>query len=142
LLKNTDFILSVLALTGIIFGATGITFWIENYNENVLNVNKTLGSTITAIVTFTGPVSGVVIGGIVCDKFGGYDDWRAQRLVLPIALAAAIFTIPTPLVDSLWCFMTGIWLLLFLGGWLLPSITGMMLNDVEENLRGSANSIS
>jgi len=35
-----------------------------------------------------------------------------------------------------------IWLLLFFGGALLPSVTGIMLNSVEEDKRTAANSIA
>jgi MFS family permease len=35
-----------------------------------------------------------------------------------------------------------LWLLLFFGGALLPSLTGIMLSTVPENMRGSANSMA
>ena len=49
--------------------------------------------------------------------------------------------LPIPFVD-----FTGfgflIWFLLFFGGFLLPQVTGIMLNTVEESKRTSANSIA
>jgi hypothetical protein len=32
--------------------------------------------------------------------------------------------------------------MLFLGGFILPSLTGIMLNSVDDHLRGSANSVA
>ena len=50
--------------------------------------------------------------------------------------------IPIPFTDSYSLFFTLLWSMLFFGGALLPAITGIMLNTVDETLRGSANALS
>ena len=47
-----------------------------------------------------------------------------------------------PFISDVAIFILLIWLLLFFGGFILPSLTGMMLNTVPENQRGSANSVA
>lgn len=54
---------------------------------------------------------------------------------------AVVSAVPIPFVDfKVFAFL--IWFLLFFGGFLLPQVTGIMLNSVEESKRTSANSIA
>ena len=54
----------------------------------------------------------------------------------------AIVIVPIPFIDDKALFGFMIWFLLFFGGFLLPPLTGLMLNSVDENLRTSANSLA
>jgi sugar phosphate permease len=55
---------------------------------------------------------------------------------------AVLCSILAPMVDSFEVFGYLMWFILFFGGLVLPSITGIMLNSVHENERTSANSIA
>ena len=53
-----------------------------------------------------------------------------------------IVVIPIPFSNNFPLFGVLLWFMLLFGGWLLPSLTGLMLISVDEQLRGSANSLS
>jgi len=45
------------------------------YIEQVLDINKTVTATYVAFLSFTAPLSGIVIGGIITSYFGGYNSY-------------------------------------------------------------------
>lgn len=50
--------------------------------------------------------------------------------------------LPIPFTDTFENFAFEIWFVLFFGGFILPPVTGIMLNSVPENKRTSANSVA
>lgn len=87
-------------------------------------------------------MSGVIVGGIVTSYYGGYNKRKVKEIVLMVGWLCVFVTIPIPYVDSFAAFGTLLYLMLFLGGFILPSLTGIMLNAVDQHQRGSANSIA
>lgn len=55
---------------------------------------------------------------------------------------AMICALPVPWLDNFRPFAFFMWFLLFFGGFILPPLTGIMLNSVEEHQRTSANSLA
>ena len=55
---------------------------------------------------------------------------------------AALSALPIPFMNDFYHFLTLVWFLLFFGGFVLPPITGIMLNSVTEYQRTSANSFA
>ena len=51
-------------------------------------------------------------------------------------------SLPAPLVDNKIAFYALIWLLLFFGAFILPTLTGIMLNSVPEQRRTAAYSVA
>lgn len=76
-ISNRAFVSLCLSLTGLYFVVTGIQFWLSDYLENVLGVERHQVSVYFAISSFTAPVSGVFVGGLVTTAFGGYTTERA-----------------------------------------------------------------
>ena len=95
-----------------------------------------------SITCFLAPVSGVVVGGIVTSYFGGYGKRKVKEIVLMAGWTCVFVTLPIPYVDGFAAFGTLLYLMLFLGGFILPSLTGIMLNSVQQHQRGSANSVA
>ena len=99
-----------------------------------MHVGKETVFTIFAIVSITGPMFGIVVGGQVTTWLGGYgsiNNMYSTLLMSIITLAAALpigFLRPenSKLVVAL------LWILLFGGGYMLPSITGILLNTVDK----------
>ena len=85
---------------------------------------------------------GVVTGGIVTSYYGGYSKRKVKEIVLMVGWTCVFVTLPIPYVDSFAAFGTLLWLMLFMGGFILPSLTGIMLNSVQQHQRGSANSVA
>lgn len=135
----------MLALTGLYFVVTGIQYWIPDYMQHVMEIDEDTSAWIFAVLSFTAPVSGVVVGGILTTSLGGYNDPRAMVLQVCMGLCAAVSALPIPFFapDQRALFVTFLWFLLFFGGFTLPQVTGIMLNTVEDEYqKTSANSVA
>ena len=132
----------MLSIAGILFIATGLQYWTSNYLTVVLEVDKTVASTYVALLSILAPVTGLVTGGVVTNYYGGYNSYDTQLLTIIMAWFCTIVTIPIPWVTNFAAFGTLVWLLMFFGAAIMAPLTGMMLNAVDNSLRGSANSIS
>ena len=95
-----------------------------------------------ALTTFTAPVSGVIVGGILTSKLGGYNSLKSLKLMKVLGVCAVSCALPIPFMDSFLWAGTFIWLLLFFGGSILPSLTGIMISSVGEFEKSQANSIA
>ena len=132
----------MLALTFLYFIITGIQFWVSDYLITVLKVEKETVFTTFAVVSITGPVLGVVIGGNVTTALGGYNSEKALYLSIIISLMCVLTAAPVAFIDNFVAFIALLWFLLFFGGSVLPCMTGIMLNTVERQYKTTANSIA
>jgi sugar phosphate permease len=73
LLANGIFVSLCLSLSGIFFIVTGIQFWLPKYLQDVLNYDQEKSALIYMVVCFTGPVAGVIVGGLITNAYGGYN---------------------------------------------------------------------
>lgn len=73
---------------------------------------------------------------------GGYNNVAAQKLQYVMALFAVLCALPVPFVNSFYLVAALFWGLLFFGGFVLPTITGIMINTVPPNQKSSANSLA
>lgn len=95
------------------------------------------------LVSATGPLLGVLAGGWLVDRAGGYSNHPrclrvlANYTVVGVALAAGI-----ALADSAWVAVLLIWLLLVVGGAVLAPATGVLLTAVPTSVRTFASAIS
>lgn len=132
----------MLSISGILFIATGLQYWTSNYLTVVLDIDKIVASEYVAILSISAPVTGLVTGGVITNYYGGYNSYNAQLLTIIMGWFCTIVTIPIPWVTNFAIFGTLVWLLMFFGAAIMAPLTGMMLNAVDNSLRGSANSIS
>lgn len=139
---NKAFLLLCVGLTCLYYVITGIQYWISDYMITVLKQDETIVFTTFTFDTITGPVFGVIIGGNVTTKLGGYNAKKALILTLALCFFCFGVSAPIPFVNNFWVFNTFLWLLLFTGGFVLPCLTGIMLNTVDKELKTTANSIA
>jgi len=85
---------------------------------------------------------GILSGGAFFSSLGGYNNPRSFLWCLIIGSLALVFAAPIPFSDIKWLTYCCVWLLLFVGASILPTLTGIMLNAVEESRRTTANSIA
>jgi MFS transporter, Spinster family, sphingosine-1-phosphate transporter len=140
--SNSMFIKLSLSLSGLFFVVTGIQYWLPDYMTNILNADQATVSWYYSFLSFTAPISGVIVSGVVTTKLGGYNTLKAQELTMMAAVLAVVSALPIPFISQIHSFALFIWLLLFFGGAILPNITGIMLNSVSEYQRTSANSLA
>ena len=58
------------------------------------------------------------------------------------AVVAFMIVLPMPYLDDPTLFGVFLWMCFFIGGFMMPTLTGVMLSAITENLRGPANSLS
>jgi len=91
----------------------------------------------------TGPTAGVLVGGFITNHcIGGYTNRRALLLCFLVACLAAISAFPIPFLDKLFEVIGCMWALLFFGGFIMPNMTGILLNSVPYRERAIANSVA
>lgn len=131
-----------LALTAIYFIVTGIQYWVSDYMITELKQPESEVFVTFGIVSITGPVLGVVVGGNITTYLGGYGSKNALILTMITAVLCVGSAVPIAFIDNLVLFICLLWLLLFLGGSMLPSMTGIMLSTIDSNFKTTANSMA
>lgn len=94
------------------------------------------------MISITGPLIGVIVGGNVISALGGYKSKKSLYVTCALAIVCLSCAIPIAFIDDYITVVVLLWFLLFAGGFILPSMTGIMLNTVDESLRTQANSIA
>ena len=99
---------------------------ISELKAEISQVHLTFG-----IVSITGPVLGVVIGGNVTSALGGFRAKKSLMVALGIAVMCVVSAAPIPFISDFWTFIVLLWFLLFFGGFNMPCFSGMMLETVD-----------
>jgi len=135
---NRMFMACCLTLTGIQYVVTGVQYWVPDYLTTIIGEDAAVVAWYFSFVCATSPVSGVIVGGFVMHKLGGYDTKKsAYALSLMGALCGAC-AIPIPWCDDFYVIAVLIWFLLFTGGFVMPPMTGIMLSSVKASERAQA----
>lgn len=89
---------------------------------HVLEMKSGEATATFVFVTFTAPVSGVIVGGIITTYLGGYNSRKSHILQCVIGVFALIFSLPTPFFgpEHATSWIIFIWFVLFFGGFTLP----------------------
>jgi hypothetical protein len=81
--------------------------------------------TIVFIITcVTAPLAGVILGGIIVGKIGGYVNKKAILFCVIASLFAGVDSILIVFQDSLVGFAIVLWIFLFFGGATIPNLLG------------------
>ena len=142
ILKNINFLLLCASLTGLYWVLTGIQYWGSDYLITQINVDKGTVFIGFGIVSITGPVLGVVVGGNITTCLGGYNSRKALIITSIVSVLCLMCSIPVPFCTQFSQIVVLLWFLLFFGGAILPAMTGIMLNTVEQELKTTANSLA
>ena len=94
------------------------------------------------IVSITGPVLGVVIGGNVTSTLGGFRAKKSLMLAIVIAGLCVASAVPIPFINDFWAFTAFLWFLLFFGGFNMPSLSGMMLETIDPKFKATGNAVA
>jgi len=137
---NNLFMTTMLAIGTIYFVVTGIQFWISDYLITVLKAPEEKVFMIFAFVSITAPTLGVIFGGKLSHRLGGYTGRHALLFCVIWAALGSIIAIPIPFLNSLLSVTVFLWLEFFIGGVILPTLTGFMISSIKKQARnvGSA----
>ena len=123
------------SLTCLYYIVTGIQFWMTQYLIDIIKETETIVKLTFAFVCITSPTGGAVFSGYLSSWIGGYESKNAIPTCLVLAALAFSVAAPSPYVDDFVLVITLLWLFLFIGGILVPLMTGIMLASVEPELR-------
>lgn len=138
---NHTFTFTMLAISCLYFVITGIQFWVTDYMTTVIKLDKKLVFTFFGVVSITSTLCGVVVGGIIIHRFGGYSTPKSFKMCLAMAFAAGVVGAPIPFVTNAALLGIFLSLLLFCGSFIMPSLTGKMISCVPKPHRAYANSM-
>lgn len=144
-LSNYLYIWVCLGLCSMYFIVTGIQFWITSYLIDYLGNDPVQVIFIFSFISFTAPLSGVLIGSTFADKYGGYkgkNSKKALKLCSAFGLVAFIFAFPIGFLYSLIYISVLLWAFLFFGAAIVPVGTGIMVSSVNKDAQATSSSIS
>jgi MFS transporter, Spinster family, sphingosine-1-phosphate transporter len=145
LASNLIFVFLTLSLCCMFFVVTGIQYWITKYMEQGLNANPVLVIVGFVIISTTAPILGVCTGGYVADYYGGYKGRNiitAVKTCVGFGLLGFFFAVPSCFVKFVVVEIILLWFLLFFGGCIIPSATGIIVNSMPKELQSSSSSVS
>lgn len=99
LMKNTEYVSLVMALSALFFVITGIQFWATEYYVNQLNQDEGMVQICFSVTVITAPVGGLIVGGIITTKLGGFEKKKAHMLVLGVSYCALLFSFPVTIFN-------------------------------------------
>jgi MFS family permease len=83
-----------------------------------------------------------VASGPATKYVGGYESNNALRLGLFLAFVSGGVAFPLPFLNDFYPVLMFLWLYLFVGGMLVPLVTGIYLANVEEENRTKASGLA
>ena len=143
LIKSPIYILMNTTLTCIFLIVSAIQFWINDYMENGLLIKdkKTRLYSFAAVV-ITSPSAGIILGGIISGKLGGYDTEKAIYIPIIASFLVSVLANIAPISTEIYIFLPIFWTYLFLGSLLLPVARGIVLVSINKKYGGPANAVS
>jgi len=143
LIKSPIFLLMNVTLSSMFIIVSAIQFWINDYLEfGLLIEDKNVRISCFGFVVATAPAAGIILGGVLAGKVGGYDKEKAIYIPLFTSLGVVILANLCPIFTNIFLFLPLFWTLLFLGSVLLPVANGIVIVSVEQKYSGSASAVS
>ncbi|KAG5479098.1 hypothetical protein LSCM1_02946 [Leishmania martiniquensis] len=138
LFSNVVYICSVVSLTSLYFVATGLQNFVTQYlrdppfNASIAIIMVGFGSAVVSA-----PVCGVIVGGILLDRIGGYKRnlRRVAFFILAWGLCAVLFSVICIFVRTARGFLLVMSVVLFCGGAIIPPAAGLTMSSLPDHLR-------
>jgi sugar phosphate permease len=144
-MKNKLYVALTLGMSSIYFIVTGIQFWITKYLIEILKADQLVVNITFSLISITAPLSGVLFGGTVSDKYGGYkgrNETKALQMCVGFAIVAFIFSFPMGFLFQIFYLSVLLWTFLFFGASIIPIATGIMISTVPKDCQATSSSIS
>jgi MFS family permease len=142
LIKRKVYIVSTFSVVVLLFIVTAIQYWISDYLKIVLKIEETVITIAFVVTCVTAPTLGIILGGIVVQKYGGYEKKVASLICVIFSVLAGCCSIAIPIFSDIVGFAIFLWLFFFFGGAIVPNIVGIYLSSLPVELRGAGNSVS
>jgi hypothetical protein len=146
LTRNGVYLWTTLGLSALFFVVTGIQFWVTPYL--VIDLGQDVGNVGLAFIfaSATGPTCGVLFGGYLVDKFGGYRGRAQAAVALKLCLICVVIAVSCCMLcmfsKTLILVILFIWLTLFSGGAMVPPATGILMSCVPKSMKHFSSSFA
>mmetsp|Transcript_19323 Transcript_19323/g.51997 ORF Transcript_19323/g.51997 Transcript_19323/m.51997 type:complete len:588 (-) Transcript_19323:311-2074(-) len=143
LLSSPVYVYVLLCLSSIFFIVSGIQYWVTIFLLDHFHMPQGTVVLSFALVSSTGPLLGVLAGGWLVDRVGGYDNHaRCLRVLANYTLVGILLAAGIALSESAVVVIILIWCLLVVGGAVLAPATGVLITAVPAHVRTFASAIS
>lgn len=139
---NRLFILLTLTLSALYFVITGVQYWISSYLNVVLGIGEDEVYKFYVITCFTAPLLGVVAGGFTFSHMGGYKSQRSFGLCVIMSVLVTLIALPIPMLKTINSAFLCIWLVFFFGSFIVPTLTGILLSMVRQEMRITSQAVA
>ena len=141
ILCNKIFLFATLANSVAFFGIGVVQYYGDKYMDKVLNIKGTLKFILFGSLCLLGPTLGMVFGGIVCSKLGGYVKLASMKFVIISMLLASVISCLIACHENMVLFIiTALFYLFFIGA-SVPPESGIIISSLDNNLRGDGFSL-
>ncbi|CUI14866.1 MFS transporter, putative [Bodo saltans] len=145
LMRNSVWVANMLSLSSLYFVVSGLQTFVTSYlRDDPFNASMETITIGFGCAVVTAPVFGVVAGGILLDRIGGYHGnlVRASRFALMWGVCAAFFAVICIFLRTTLSFLLIVWVLLFCGGAIIPPGSGINMASLPQHLRPSGSSVA
>ena len=140
--SNKLFISTILYKSINQFILSGLTFWLTDYLENILNEKNSFQRLYVYIESIViGPIIGIALGGFIGSLTGGYEKKNSVLAIFILQTIAIVFSLFVPLVDNINFFALYLALFNAFMSSVIPVNTGLILWTLPKNLKGFGNGI-
>ena len=139
--KNVLFIATTFATSVSFFGLGVIQYYGEAYLRNVLGFEGQALFICYGSLCVLGPISGIIFGGLMTSKIGGYVKKKAIILCLILTSVGAVSAVSMGIVDNKAYFIAICLVYLFTIGAVIPPEAGITIASLENKLRGDGYSL-
>ena len=144
-LTNPLYLTVTFGLCSIYFIVTGIQFWMTEYMIGILGIQPVIVVIVFSLTSVTAPLSGVFVGGVFADKYGGYKGKnivKAIKLCVAFGFISFVFAFPMGFLFDLVYLSVLLWTFLFFGAAIIPVGTGIMISSVRKDCQATSSSLS
>ncbi len=132
-------------MCSIYFIVTGIQFWMTEYLVDILQVEPVTVNLVFSLCSVTAPLLGVLVGGTIADRYGGYkgkNTARALKMCVMFGFVSFCFAFPMGFLYQLIYLVVLLWTFLFFGAAIIPIGTGVMISSVPKDCQATSSSLS
>ncbi len=124
LFKQKVYIFCVLSVSVFNFISTAIQYWVSDHLSKVMKFEENEIFICFVITCVTAPALGVISGGYIVQKFGGYEVKKSIIICLIFSITASIIGIFIVIPEDIIGFSFVLWIYLFFGGAVIPNLIG------------------
>ena len=138
---NKIFLFSSLCNSVAFFGIGVVQFYGDKYMKLVLDIGDSIRFILFGLLCLFGPTSGMVFGGIISSKLGGYVKRNSMKFIIIAMIVAGFISMLIACHEISVLFIIFSWTYLFAIGTVIPPLSGIIISCLDNNLRGDGFSL-